>query len=139
MTLRDLGFEVRYGRCADAQFRAFEVKLGVKLPEQYRRFVLDDGGGWSPRLRFFPVKWTETYSGPESEKPEWLALLGFHRDCGIDDPESVVGLWEALRHREPDDFGLPQDALSIASTASFHVVLGIAGERAGQVGVIYLN
>lgn len=139
MTTRDLGFEVRYARCTDDELAAFEAKLGSTLPEQYRRYLLEDGGGWAPRLRFFPVAWPEGYTGPEGERPEWLALLGFHRGVGANDPESVVGLWDALCHREPDDFGLPKDALSIASTATFHIVLGIAGDRAGQVGVVYLN
>lgn len=139
MTIPDLEFDVRYGQVDDQALLRIERKLGIVLPESYRRFLLQDGGGWLPRQRFFRVKWSTAYSGPQAEKPEWLALLGFHSAQDADSPDSLVGLWQQLRHQEPEDFGLPPEFISIASTAVFHVLLVIHGPHRGAIGVIQLN
>jgi hypothetical protein len=139
MSVRDLEFDVRYGVARDDALAAFEAKIGSPLPDGYRNYLLHDGGGWLPRYRFFPVTWPAGYTGPELEKPEWLALLGFLSACEPCEPESLFSLWETLRHRESDDFGLPAEMISIATTPAFHVLLGVAGKVRGSIGVIYLN
>jgi hypothetical protein len=138
--MRDLQFETRYGKAEEAELAELEKQLGDSLPPDYRRYLLEDGGGWAPRVKFFQVPAVHPESGIDPAEWQWInEFLEWRRE-----PRVAGSLWaerEMFMNREPGDFGLPPEVLPIASATggAYRVLLGIAGAARGKVFYCDIN
>jgi len=140
MVIRDLGFETRYGQAEEEALMAFEQELGQPLPADYRRYLLEDGGGWAPRIKFFQVTGASAESGIQSTEWQWInEFLEWRREPRV--AGSLWTEWDTFRTKSPGDYGLPPEVLPIASATggAYRLLLGIAGAARGHLFYCDIN
>jgi ankyrin repeat protein len=106
---------------------AAEEILGVRLPAEYRDFLLAHNGGYPRRNTFYHT------SGKGKNRETWLNVIYSVGRDGIDDP-TVADLLSANVDRP---VGLPAGVVFVAGANYMgntgHVCLGCDGDRAGKV------
>lgn len=106
-----------YGLLNETRLADFEINLGVRLPEDYRKFLMDHNGG-IPEPSTFWIK-----DGIDSSEvfqfygihdgPEWLSLENY-----------IIG----------KNFGIPEHLLAIGDDGTGNTIcLGISGNKKGVV------
>ncbi|HVK12418.1 MAG TPA: ankyrin repeat domain-containing protein [Gemmataceae bacterium] len=106
---------------------AAEEILGVRLPAEYRDFLLAHNGGYPRRNTFYHT------SGKGKHRETWLNVIYSVGRDGIDDP-TVADLLSANADRP---VGLPAGVVFVAAANYMgntgHVCIGCDGDRSGNV------
>lgn len=115
----------------EAQVVAFEKRIKVALPSDYREFLTREGGGGRVRIGehediVFPLKW---------DGQDWADGLDealFKNFYSLD--ANSVAAWEGAYEAFIEQRRVPADLLPIAYDAgSNQLLLGVSGARKGKV------
>jgi hypothetical protein len=126
-------FEVKFSAAELADVEALESEIQAKLPDAYRNYLLEDGGGHIPRRGYFRVQWPKGYDGFSSRSVVWFTWFltpGFGETC----------IYDALESAWRDEYAWPKELLPIAqSDAGGNVFIAIKGPKRGQIFFGYTN
>lgn len=113
------------GPLAPDRLQAAEHALGIRMPEDYRRFMLQFNGG-RPKPRGFDIAWEEGRLGAEDWRTSSLSILYPVEDSA---DENLVSM-----NRVTFEGRIPKGTLAIASDAGGNVLLlALNGPYAGKV------
>ncbi len=136
--MTDLQFQDAYGPSSEDSVAATESAIGAQLPQGYREYLLNVGGGHDPDLRYFRARWGAHYRGafgPGANAEDWVYVTTFLRTTPPDDPSSLAAMHarsrRALRR-------LPMHLLPVATSSSGgYVCLDLDGAEVGAVRFLY--
>jgi len=134
----DLRFNDPYGPSSEDSVAATEAAISTPLPQGYREYLLNNGGGHDPELRYFRARWGAQYRGtfgPGANAEDWVYVTTFLRPASQHDPSSLATVYARSRSALER---LPMRLLPVATSSSGgYVCLDIDGPEVGAVRFFY--
>jgi len=113
-------------KSSEDELTRFEQLIDVELPEEYREYMLSDGGGDSPKADLC-FKFGKPGVLDKNENQD-EALLGV-----LSSTEGLFASFQYMNSPDRERNWLPQDMIVIGTIGGSCILLCIQGERSGRI------